>query len=203
MSELTSTIHLVDDDERIRIALRRVLAVAGYKVEAYKSAEEFLETYDQDTPGCVIVDLGLPGIDGFGIQEMLCLNEDPRPIIFLTGRGDIPASVRAMRAGALDFLTKPVNARQLIASIELACSHERQMRQACQERRMAQQRLASLTPREREVFGCVVAGRLNKQIAADLGTVEKTIKVHRGRMMEKMKVRTVADLVRLAGVAGL
>lgn len=202
MSEATQIVNLVDDDERILVALRRLLIVAGYHVETYESAEEFLDRGDPDAAGCVVADLGLPGIDGFGIQETLCNKDDPRPIIFLTGRGDIPSSVRAMRAGAIDFLTKPVNSRQLIASIELAFSRERQMRQSCKERRLAQERLASLTPREREVFGCVVAGRLNKQIAADLGTVEKTIKVHRGRMMEKMKVRTVADLVRLAGVVG-
>jgi len=203
MSEMFPVVHLVDDDEGVLAALKRVLRVGGYQVELHRSAEEFLENHDPDVPGCVVADLGLPGIDGFGIQQALSVDEGIRPIIFLTGCGDIPTSVRAMRAGAVDFLTKPVNARQLIASIEMALSQERQMRHVRQERRAAQQRLASLTPREREVFGCVVAGRLNKQIAADLGTVEKTIKVHRGRMMEKMKVRTVADLVRLAGVAGL
>jgi FixJ family two-component response regulator len=202
MSDIFAVVHLVDDDERVLVALKRLLAVGGYHVELHRSAEEFLDRHDPDAPGCVVVDLGLPGIDGFGIQEALAAAGEVRPIIFLTGCGDIPASVRAMRAGAVDFLTKPVNARQLIASIELAFRKERDMRQASHERRVARQRLASLTPREREVFGCVVAGRLNKQIAADLGTVEKTIKVHRGRMMEKMKVRTVADLVRLAGTAG-
>jgi len=203
MDDMCPTVYLVDDDERILMALERVLRLGGYRVEVHRSAEEFLDRHDPESPGCVVADLGLPGIDGFGIQQALSLDEGIRPIIFLTGCGDIPASVRAMRAGAIDFLTKPVTSRQLIASIELALCQEREMRQARRERRDARRRLASLTPREREVFGRVVAGRLNKQIAADLGTVEKTIKVHRGRMMEKMRVRTVADLVRLAGVAGL
>lgn len=203
MIEVYPVVHLVDDDGRVLISLKRLLSVAGYRVEMHQSAEEFFQRHDPEVPGCVVVDLGLPGVDGFGIQQALSAAEDTKPIIFLTGRGDIPTSVRAMRAGAIDFLTKPVDGGQLVASIELAFSRERQMRQASHDRHSARQRLASLTPREREVFGCVVAGRLNKQIAADLGTVEKTIKVHRGRMMDKMKVRTVADLVRLAGVAGV
>jgi FixJ family two-component response regulator len=203
MSNVAATIHLVDDDDRVLVALKRLLASAGHHVEAHRSAEDFLEHYDPEIPGCAIVDLGLPGMDGFGIQDALGTGNAERPIIFLTGNGDIPASVRAMKAGAVDFLTKPVDAPVLLAAVAQALYRDAQTRETSDERRNAEQRLASLTPREREVFGCVVVGRLNKQIAAELGTVEKTIKVHRGRMMEKMGVRTVADLVRLAAVVGI
>jgi FixJ family two-component response regulator len=202
MSNTSPIVYLVDDDERILIALKRLLLCFGYSVRAFRSAEDFLTMHDPDAPGCAIVDVDLPGMDGFGIQDALSSRHHARPIIFMTGCGDIPTTVRAMKAGAVDFLTKPVDAGLLLAAIEQALQLDEQSRQKALQRRLVEQRLASLTPREREVFGCVVAGQLNKQIAAELGTVEKTIKVHRGRMMEKMCVRTVADLVRLAAVAG-
>jgi FixJ family two-component response regulator len=198
--ERTPVIHLVDDDEAVLRALRRLLAAGGHRCEAHLTAEAFLARHDPEEPGCAIVDLGLPGMDGFGLQEQLSAGGIIRPVIFLTGIGDIPASVRAMKAGAVDFLTKPVDGATLLSAIEQALARDDMARAARAEGNVVRLRLARLTPREREVLEGVIAGRLNKQIAGDLGTAEKTVKVHRGRMMKKMGVRTVADLVRV--VAG-
>jgi FixJ family two-component response regulator len=197
MAEVTPTIYLVDDDERVLVALKRLLTLEGYLVSCYSTGEEFLHGHDPEVPGCAIVDLGLPGIDGFGIQETLSAGLAERPVIFLTGRGDIPASVKAMKAGAIDFLAKPPDASNLLAAVAQAMQRDGEARRDREQRKSLEQRLSALTRREREVLDLVVTGRLNKQIAGDLGTVEKTIKVHRGRMMRKMGVRTVADLVRL------
>jgi FixJ family two-component response regulator len=196
------TVFLIDDDEAILKALKRLLGTFGHHDEAHTSAEDFLKQHDPETPGCAVVDLGLPGMDGLAVQELLIAESVERPVIFLTGNGDIPATVKAMKAGAVDFLTKPVNSECLLAAIATALERDASMRRATEERRSVGRRMATLTAREHEVLTCVVAGRLNKQIAAELGTVEKTVKVHRGRMMEKMGVRTVADLVRLSVVAG-
>jgi FixJ family two-component response regulator len=203
MTDLPPTVYLVDDDERVLVALRRLLTSEGYFVACYSSGEEFLRNHDRNIPGCAIIDLGLPGMDGFGIQETLSSELAGRPVIFLTGRGDIPASVKAMKAGAIDFLAKPAEASVLLAAVEQALRRDSQARRDRERRVEVEQRLSRLTPREREVLARVVAGRLNKQIAAELGIVEKTIKVHRGRMMGKMGVRTVADLVRLVGRDGV
>jgi FixJ family two-component response regulator len=199
VTDVPPTIYLVDDDERVLVALKRLLTAEGYFVACYSSGEEFLRGHDGDVPGCAIVDLSLPGIDGFGIQDTLSSGLAGRPVIFLTGRGDIPASVKAMKAGAIDFLAKPAEASMLLAAVEQALRRDSEAREDRGRRTAVEQRLSSLTPREREVLTRVVAGRLNKQIAVELGIVEKTIKVHRGRMMSKMGVRTVADLVRLVG----
>ena len=176
-------------------ALSRLLASAGYVVRAYADAESFLSSHDPDIPGCAVVDLRLPGKDGFEVQS--ALESCGRPVLFLTGQGDIPASVRAMKAGALDFLVKPVDADDLLAAVGKAMEVDASRRRSNEERKLFEEHLARLTPRERQVLDQVAKGRLNKQIAGDLGTVEKTVKVHRGRMMKKMGVRTVADLVRL------
>ncbi|KQV14176.1 hypothetical protein ASC97_13380 [Rhizobium sp. Root1203] len=202
MSDSTAIVHLIDDDAAILKALKRLLITVGHRVEAHQSAESFLERHDRNAPGCAIVDLGLPGMNGLDVQDILAAEHAQCPVIFLTGQADVPATVRAMKAGAVDFLTKPVDADSLLAAVSKALEIDAQARQANARRYTAERRLASLTPREREVFRCVVAGRLNKQIAAELGTVEKTVKVHRARMMEKMGVRTVADLVRLGSLAG-
>ncbi len=194
MSEPAFQVHLIDDDTRILKALSRLLAHAGYGVEIYADAETFLARHDPAAAGCAIVDLSLPGKDGFAVQE--ALEACGRPVIFLTGQGDIPASVKAMKAGALDFLVKPVAADSLLAAIAEARQIDEERRREFEERREFEQRVAKLTPRERQVLEQVAAGRLNKQIAGALGTVEKTIKVHRSRMMEKMGVRSVADLAR-------
>jgi FixJ family two-component response regulator len=190
-------VHLVDDDGDVLKAVGRLLMAAGHACRIYPTAEDFLATHDPDRPGCAIIDLGLPGLDGFCIQERLLASGTGSPVIFLTGIGDIPASVRAMKAGAVDFLTKPVEAEDLLAAVEEALNRDVAFRAARSDRDSLQRRLTSLTPREREVLDLVVMGRLNKQIAADIGAAEKTVKVHRGRMMRKMGVRTVADLVRL------
>lgn len=193
-----ATIFLVDDDEAVLRALRRLLAAAGYEVVSYASPLQFLAEHDPAVPGCAVLDLSMPGIDGLGIQAALSAGSEMRPVIFLTGTGDISTSVRAMKAGAVDFLTKPVQANDLLAAIARAVALDREGREARSGAAEAAARLATLTPREREVLTLVVAGRLNKQIAHELGTSIKTIKVHRARVMAKMGVRTVADLVRAA-----
>jgi FixJ family two-component response regulator len=178
-------------------ALGRLLAAAGHRVEGYDSAEAFLRGHDPAVPGCAIVDLGLPGMDGFGLQASIVAGPVARPVIFLTGHGDIPSSVRAMKAGALDFLTKPVDPAALLAAVTGAIERDAAAREVHARRDVLRRRFDSLTPREREVLEHVVAGRLNKQIAGDLGAAIKTVKVHRGRMMKKMEVATVADLIRI------
>lgn len=194
---------LVDDDSGVLKALARLLQAAGFETRAYPSPQLFLDTFDPDVPGCAILDLTMPGIDGLALQKHLFDKGQSPPIIFLTGTGDIASSVRAMRAGAVDFLTKPVDGKQLLAAIERARQKDIEMRGARTEREAFDRRIARLTPREREVLDYVVLGRLNKQIAATLGTVEKTIKVHRGRMMAKLEVRSVAELVRMVERAGV
>jgi FixJ family two-component response regulator len=203
MSEARFVIFLVDDDPGVLKALSRMLDTQGYEVRAFSSSTEFLAQHDPSIPGCAIFDVSMPGLDGIELQAALKAGGVERPIIFITGVGDVPVSVQAMKAGALDFLTKPVKSRQLLAAVAQAVEREAQALEARDELASINQRIASLTPREREVLTHVVAGRLNKQTAADLGTVEKTIKLHRGRMMHKMGARSVADLVRLAERAGI
>ena len=197
------TIYLVDDDNGVVKALSRLLRSNGYDVRSYTSPQEFLAHHDAAVPGCAVLDVSMPGLDGLELQQALTIAGSHRPVIFITGKGDIPTSVRAMKAGAIDFLTKPLENRILLDAIRRAEMHDVVSRQVQIEFTSIQTKIATLTPREREVLTHVVAGRLNKQIAGDLGTVEKTIKVHRGRMMEKLGVRTVADLVRMAQKAGI
>jgi FixJ family two-component response regulator len=197
MSAAGFEVYLIDDDQRVLSALRRLLSAEGYAVRTYSDAETFLAEHDPATPGCAIVDLGLPGLDGFEIQKALSSEAGDRPVVFLTGTGDIPASVKAMKAGAVDFLVKPVDATTLLAAVQQAERTDAEIRGRWTERHSFEERVSRLTPRELQVMDAVVAGRLNKQIAGDLGTVEKTIKVHRSRMMAKMGVRTLADLVRM------
>lgn len=197
MSDPAYTVFLVDDDASVLRALKRLLKASGYGVRTYSSPLEFLAEHDGTIPGCAVLDVSMPGLDGLELQAALTAGSATRPIVFLTGAGDIPTSVRAMKAGAVDFLTKPASSGELIAAIERAIARDANARKTFGEIAAVEARLATLTPREREVLALVVAGRLNKQSAGDLGTSEKTIKVHRGRMMAKMGVRTVADLVRL------
>lgn len=191
------TAFLVDDDPGVLKALSRIVRTAGYETVSYSSAREFLRGHDPSTPGCAILDLTMPELDGLELQRHLTRAGDALPIIFLSGHADIPASVQAMKAGAVDFLVKPVDREKLLSAIAQAMARDSKARQARSERQSIEAKLATLTEREREVLGHVVRGRLNKQIAAELGTVEKTIKVHRGRMMAKLEVRSVAELVRL------
>jgi FixJ family two-component response regulator len=194
---------VVDDDPSVLRALTRLLSAAGLQARGFSSPAAFLQAHDPAIPGCLLLDVALPGLDGLEVQQALSAAERARPIVFITGRGDIPTTVRAMKGGAVDFLTKPVNDGDLLAAVRNAIEIDRAAREAQVEMAALKRRLASLTPREREVLGHVVAGRLNKQIAGDLGTVEKTIKVHRARIMEKMAVRSLADLVRIAERLGL
>ncbi len=203
MSLLPITVFIVDDDPAVSKSLSRLLRSAHLPVAAFSSPHEFLERYDPNLAGCLVLDVAMPGLNGLELQRALIARGHEPPIIFLTGHGDIPMSVQAMKRGAVDFLTKPVNDADLLKAIYVAIEKDRLRRQTRAEIDEIQQRLATLTPREREVLEHVISGQLNKQTAADLGTVEKTIKVHRGRVMHKMKVSSVAELVRLAERVGL
>ena len=171
--------------------------MAGHQCLAFQSPREFLDNHDPSVPGCAVIDLTMPGLDGLELQQRLLESDEVRPIIFLSGHGDIASSVHAMKAGAIDFLVKPVRREKLLSAIARAEEQDTIARETRDRRNAVEMRLAKLTPREREVLDQVVLGRLNKQIAAALGTVEKTIKVHRGRMMAKLEVRSVAELVTL------
>jgi FixJ family two-component response regulator len=197
------TIFLVDDDPGVIRALSILLQVSGYEVRSFSSAREFLSQHDPQVPGCAVFDVAMPDLDGLELQNSLLKDKVLRPVIFITGYGDIPTSVRAMRAGAVDFLTKPVNDEHLLQAITRAILRDADARKAGHELELIKAQFAKLTPREYEVLTHVIAGRLNKQIAHDLGTVVNTIKVHRGRVMEKLGVKSVADLTRLAQRAGI
>ena len=203
MTDGMFTVFLVDDDAGVLKALSRLLRAKGYDVGPFASAEEFLEGHDAALPGCAVFDVAMPGLDGLGLQQVFAAGGKQRPVIFLTGKGDVQKSVRAMKAGAVDFLTKPVRDKDLLDAIARAEQLDAGTRQTSAEVAVIEAKIATLTPREREVLTHVIAGRLNKQIAGDLGTVEKTIKVHRGRMIEKLGVHTIVDLVRLAEKAGI
>jgi FixJ family two-component response regulator len=198
-----TTVFLVDDDSGVLRALARLLRCAGHQVREFSSPREFLGAHDPAVPGCAVFDVAMPELDGLQLQAALTAKGSARPVIFITGVGDVPISVRAMKAGAVDFLTKPVNDQELLAAIAHAVARDSAARRIREELSAIAARLAMLTRREREVLAHVVAGRLNKQIAHDLGTVEKTIKVHRSRMMNKMGARSVAELVHLAELAGI
>jgi FixJ family two-component response regulator len=199
----TFTVFLVDDDAGVLKALSRLLQARGFEVQSFTSPRAFLSSHDTSIPGCAVLDVAMPDLDGLELQQALTSGGSQRPIIFLTSRGDIPTTVRAMRAGAIDFLTKPVKGADLLTAIARAANEDAGTRNASAELESILARFAALTPREREVMTHVIGGRMNKQIAFDLGTAEKTVKVHRGRMMEKMGVRSVAALVRLAEKAGI
>jgi FixJ family two-component response regulator len=198
-----ATVYLVDDDPSVLRAVARVVRAAGLLVAAFSSPQEFLARLDPDAPGCLVLDVTMPGLNGLELQQALARVGHRMPIIFLTGNGDIPMSVRAMKAGAVDFLSKPCHNDELLAAIQQALAQDRQNRMEQQCERAFVKLLATLTPREHEVMLGVVAGKLNKQIAADLGTAEKTVKTHRGHMMAKLQVQSVADLVRQCAAAGI
>ena len=193
----TTQIYLVDDQPAILKALTRLLNSAGYAVQSFASASEFLARVDAQAQGCLILDLAMPEMSGLALQQALAERASLLPVIFLTGQGDIETGVRAMKLGAADFLTKPVDAERLLAAVEQACASNRRAHDADQELAAIRQRLATLTPRETEVLDLIIEGLLNKQVAATLGAAEKTIKVHRARVMAKMEVRSLAALVRM------
>jgi len=203
MDKSLATVFIVDDDADLCRAVSRLLNSAGYHTRTFSSSAGFLAGHDPEPPGCIVLDLSMPDLDGFEVQAALAASGCLRPIIFLTGNGSIAVTVTAMRAGAVNFLVKPVEESRLFEAVEEALKIDAAERQTGRLRRALVERLATLTPREREVLEHVVRGRLNKQIAADLGTVEKTIKVHRARVMHKMGARSLAELVQLAGSAGI
>lgn len=203
MSNADFEIYLVDDDPSVLKAISRLLRTAGYKTRAFSSPESFLANHDPSAPGCAVFDLVMPDVDGLKLQKQLMAQSADRAIIFLTGNGSVSDSVHAMKAGAVDFLLKPVKGSDLLHAVERAVCKDMTMRKAQDDEKRILAHVELLTRREREVLTHVIAGRLNKQIAFDLGTVEKTIKVHRGRMMAKMGVRTVAELVRMTEHIGL
>jgi FixJ family two-component response regulator len=197
------TVFLVDDYAPVRSSISRLLRAAGFAVVPFASAQEFLAQYDPQKVGCLVLDIAMPFLNGLELQHVLAKAGSLLPIIFLTGHGDIPTGVQAMKHGASDFLTKPVNDEDLLAAVRVAIEKDWALRREQAELSEIRARLATLTPREREVLEYVVAGKLNKQIAGDLGTVEQTVKVHRAHVMQKMRVRSVAELVRLTQRCGI
>jgi FixJ family two-component response regulator len=193
-----ATVHVVDDDAGMRKALCRILEAAGYAVSTYASAGDFLLADVVDGPACLVLDVRMPGPSGLELQQALAKRTDLLPVVFLSGHGDIPMTVRALKAGAVDFLTKPVEGKALLAAVEAALAQDAARRAERDGQRALRDRYESLSAREREVFAEVVSGKLNKQIAGDIGAAERTVKAHRARVMEKMQAGSVADLVRMA-----
>jgi FixJ family two-component response regulator len=189
-------VYLIDDDPGVLRALRRLLQAEAIAVQAFGSAEEFLQAHDPLAPGCVVLDIRLPCLSGLALQQALLAADSARYIVFMTGHGDVADSVQAMKAGAVDFLVKPFHDEDFLAAVRSAIARDEHARAVREEIEAIRWRLTTLTPREHQVLQHVVVGRLNKQIAADLGIAEKTIKVHRARAMEKMGVGTLAELVR-------
>jgi RNA polymerase sigma factor (sigma-70 family) len=190
-------VFVVDDDPSVRLSLRFLISTVGLQVESFDSADAFLHRKPPDAPSCLVLDVRLPGLSGLDLQRELAARNMRIPIVFVTGHGDIPMSVRAMKAGAVEFLTKPFHDQDLLDAIRIALERDRARRQQEKEVTALQQRFASLTPREREVIAMVASGMLNKQIAGQLGTVEDTVKVQRSRAMGKMQAQSLADLVRM------
>ena len=202
MTPADAVVFVVDDDASVRTSLARLISEAGYTVQTFASAREFLARSPSERPSCVVLDVRMPGITGLDLQQTLAGAAHKIPIIFITGHGDIVMSVRAMKAGAIDFLTKPFSGKDLLEAIGRAITRDRRERGAEARSDEIRERVKLLTPRESQVFALVVTGMLNKQIASKLGIGEKTVKVHRARVMEKMRAGSVAELVRLADRVG-
>jgi FixJ family two-component response regulator len=202
-STLVTTVFVIDDDPSVRKSLSRLLRSAGHAVETFASAEEFLAREHFDGIGCIILDVQMPGLSGMDLQVELSKAETSMPIVFITGHGDIPMSVEAMRKGAVHFLTKPFDGNDLLRAIGEAIQKDRKAKAERAEIHDLRNRLSLLTPREYEILRYVITGMLNKQIAFQLNIAEKTVKIHRGRVMEKLRVDSVAELVRLVEKAGI
>jgi FixJ family two-component response regulator len=202
MADDAPVVHLIDDDDSVRKAVSRLLKAAGHTVQSYANAGDFLLSLPSAAAGCVVLDVRMPGPSGLELHAALKRLEHPLPVIFLTGHGDIPMSVQAIKAGAVDFLTKPVQRQALLAAVDQALATQRTVQE--ERRRLAHIRACyeSLTERERETFHLVVQGKLNKQIASQMGIAERTVKAHRAQVMEKMQVASLADLVRIAEELG-
>lgn len=203
LREPETVVAIVDDDPSVREGLQSLIRSAGWRTETFASAQDFLASPRVEAPSCLILDLQLPGLSGLDLQKRMAESELEIPIVFLTGHGNIPASVQAMKAGAVEFLTKPVDAQELLQAIEEAVERDRRNRQQQAEMRDLRERYESLTAREQEVMLQVVSGLLNKQIAAELNIAEYTVKIHRGHAMRKMEAQSLADLVRMAESLGI
>jgi FixJ family two-component response regulator len=203
MSDDKAVVYVIDDDESIREALRSLLATVGLDVRTFPSTRDFLEAKRPDAPACIVLDVRLPGVSGLDFQTELSRSDINFPIIFISGHGDIPMTVRAIKAGAIEFLTKPFREQELLDAVQTGIQQDRLRRQSAAGMAGLQERFGSLTTREREIMAHVVTGRMNKQIAADLDLSEITVKVHRGNVMHKMAAKSLADLVRMADRLGL
>jgi len=201
MTVANALVFVIDDDASVRKGVSRLLRSARYKSEAFESASDFLAREQHSGPACLIVDVRMPGINGMDLQETLIQRRREEQLVFITGRGDISMCAQAMKAGAADFLPKPFRSDELLQCVERALIRSAEQRRRSADKNKTQQLLDSLTPREFEVMQLVITGMLNKQIAGELGTAEKTVKVHRGRMMQKLRVTSVAELVRLVQTA--
>jgi FixJ family two-component response regulator len=199
MSDTAPVVAVIDDDPSVRKALGRLLKTAGFGVELFATADEFLARPDPDGLSCAVLDVRLPGLSGLDLQRALAERDAGLPIIFITGHGDIPMTVRAMKAGAVDFLPKPFDPDDLLAAVGQAVARHAAARRAASEAAAVRQRADALSPRERQVMACVVSGLANKQVAHQLGIALKTVKVHRAQVMRKMRADSLPDLVRLAG----
>ena len=203
MAELEPTVYVVDDDALVRRSMERLIRMAGFKVQTFESAQDFLGYNRSEGPACLVLDVRLPGLSGLELQQELSQSGKQIPIVFLTGHGDIPMSVRAMKAGAAEFLTKPVKQRTLLEAIQAAIERDRMTCHARAATEDLRSRYEQLTPREREVMKLVVAGLLNKQVAGELNTAERTIKFHRAHIVQKMGAESLAELVRMAEKLGI
>jgi len=203
VTEAEKTVFVVDDDIAMRRSLENLIRSVGLRVEAFASAQEFMDSKREDVPGCLVLDVRLPGLSGLDLQKRMAEADIEIPIIFITGHGDIPMTVQAMKAGAVEFLSKPFRDQELLDAIQQALERDRKSREQRAEVEVLRSRFELLTPREREVMPLLVAGLLNKQIAAELGSSETTIKIHKHHVMEKMRAGSLAELVRIADRIGI